>query len=152
MNFAILLPNHFYQCMPMFRFSFLFCLCFLFYLPAQAQKARKDLVRKWELTEIQLDKLRIAEQELRNKKGNTLIEFREDGSCLIIPALKDAKAKVNRWRLAENDSKLIITAKEEQSTKNHNQKFNIEKLSSKLLIISVGEKSDREIYTYKAIR
>jgi hypothetical protein len=152
MNFAILFPNHFYKLMPLLRFFFPLFLLLLCQLSAQAQKARKDLVRKWELVEIQLDKLRLGEQELRSKNGNTLIEFREDGSCLITPALKDAKAKVNRWRLAENDSKLIITAKEEQSAKNYNQKFNIEKLSGKLLIISTGEKSDREIYTYKAIR
>lgn len=139
--------------MSIFRSFFFFSLLFLFFtLPAQAQKARKDLVRKWELVEIQLDKLRLGEQELRSKKGNTLIEFREDGSCLITPALKDAKAKINRWRLAEDDSKLIITSKEEQSAKNYNQKFSIDKLSSKVLIISVGEKTDREVYTYKAIR
>ncbi len=139
--------------MSIFRSFFFFSLLFLFFtLPAQAQKARKDLVRKWELVEIQLDKLRLGEQELRSKKGNTLIEFREDGSCLITPALKDAKAKINRWRLAEDDSKLIITSKEEQSAKNYNQKFSIDKLSSKVLIISVGEKNDREVYTYKAIR
>lgn len=139
--------------MSIFRSFFFFSLLFLFFtLPAQAQKARKDLVRKWELVEIQLDKLRLSEQELRSKKGNTLIEFREDGSCLITPALKDAKAKINRWRLAEDDSKLIITSKEEQSAKNYNQKFSIDKLSSKVLIISVGEKTDREVYTYKAIR
>lgn len=152
MNFAILLFNHFSKLMPLLRLFLSLLLLVLCQLPVQAQKARKALVRKWELTEIQLDKLRIGEQELRDKKGNTLMEFREDGSCLITPALKDAKAKINRWRLAEDDSKLIITSKEEQSAKNYNQKFSIDKLSSKVLIISVGEKTDREVYTYKAIR
>jgi len=77
----------------------------------------------------------------------------EDGKCIIKAKNPQAAPKQNKWTLEENETTafLVIEAENDFGGK-VKTKFKIEEISAKKLVLSIGEKQDKEIYYYKAVR
>lgn len=113
---------------------------------------QKQLIRKWELAGVQMSKNFISAEELKRKNGNLSMQFFEDGRC-IIKTNNQAAPKQNKWILeeTEKDAFLIVEAENDFGGK-VKSRFRIEEISVKKLVLSIGDKQDKEIYSYKAIK
>ncbi|MGD1843704.1 MAG: lipocalin-like domain-containing protein [Thermonemataceae bacterium] len=115
------------------------------------QNDPEALVGKWELVEIDMHRLRLGEEALKAKKQNVVMEFKADQTYSIISPLRQAKVKTNQWKLTEEGKKIVLTS-EDSFGKKYDQVFVIEQLNKELLVLSVGEEVDKEVYTYKALK
>ena len=130
----------------------IFFLTFLLFLSAKshAQDATKAICYRWELTSLTMGARTIESAELRKKKNNMNMEFQEEGACTVIPSIQEAPIKKNKWRWEEEGKTLVIITLDEKN-KRVNQTFKVEKLTPKILVLSIGENKNREIFTYKNV-
>jgi hypothetical protein len=114
---------------------------------------QKQLTRKWELVSVQMSKKIISAEELKRKNNNLTMQIFEDGRCIIKANNPQAVAKQNKWLLEANEKEnfLIIEAENDFGGK-VKTKFKIEEISTKKLILSIGEAQDKETYYYKSIK
>ena len=131
--------------------SILFFAAFLLLsLKSHAQDATKAICYRWELTSLTMGARTIESAELRKKKNNMNMEFQEEGACTVIPSIQEAPIKKNKWRWEEEGKTLVIITLDEKN-KRVNQTFKVEKLTPKILVLSIGENKNREIFTYKNV-
>jgi hypothetical protein len=123
---------------------------FMFFQGFSQKDIRKTLLQKWILIEIKMDKRIITEQELQSK-DRMVMEFQENGKCLLIPSNRKAQIKTNRWVLGEDDKTIIINSKNDFGGELR-QNMLIEEISNKKLVLSAGEGKDKETYTYKQFK
>ena len=130
----------------------IFFLTFLLFLSlkSHAQDATKAICYRWELTSLTMGARTIESAELRKKKNNMNMEFQEEGACTVIPSIQEAPIKKNKWRWEEEGKTLVIITLDEKN-KRVNQTFKVEKLTPKILVLSIGENKNREIFTYKNV-
>ncbi|MCS6794616.1 MAG: hypothetical protein RMJ97_02400 [Raineya sp.] len=113
----------------------------------------KLLIRKWELQEIAIGQNKITFASLQSKQAVTRLEFSENGKCQIIPQSVQALPKENKWSVFQEENGWFLFIEAENDFGGRvKQKFKIEKINKKELILSLGEKNDKETYFYKAIR
>ncbi len=114
---------------------------------------QKLLVRKWELQEVTMGKNKMIMQAVPQRRRVVHMEFFENGKCVITFQPAQAPPKENKWSVVQEENSwfLLIEAENEFGGK-IKQKFKIEKISKKELILSLGEKDDKEIYSYKAVK
>ena len=114
---------------------------------------QKQLIRKWELAGVQMSKNFISAEELKRKNGNLSMQLFEDGRCVIKANSAQAVPKQNKWILEEIEQEafLIVEAENDFGGK-VKSRFRIEEISVKKLVLSIGDKQDKEIYSYKAIK
>jgi len=114
---------------------------------------QKQLIRKWELSGVQMSKNFISAEELKRKNGNLTMQFFEDGRCLIKSNNPQAIPKQNKWVLEEieKDAFLIVEAENDFGGK-VKSRFRIEEISVKKLVLSIEETQDKVTYFYKAIK
>ena len=129
---------------------FLLVFLLLFSLRTYGQDATKAICYRWELTCLTMGKRTIETAELRRKKNNMNMEFQEEGACTVIPSIQEAPIKKNKWRWEEEGKTLVIITLDEKN-KRVNQTFKVEKLTPKLLILSIGDEKNKEIFTYKNV-
>lgn len=122
----------------------------LFSVKSYAQDATKAICYRWELTSLTMGARTIETAELRQKKNNMNMEFQEEGACTVIPSIQEAPIKKNKWRWEEEGKSLVIITLDEKN-KRINQTFKVEKLTTKTLVLSIGENKNREIFTYKNV-
>lgn len=128
--------------------SKLLVIAYWLYLQADPQKL---LIRKWELQSIRMGNSTITFQELKAKKAGVQMIFTENGKCIVIPQSAKALPQENRWSLwQENEQWILEIEATNDFGRKIKQNLKIEKISKKELILSLGEKDDKEIYTYKA--
>ncbi len=130
--------------------TFFIFLFLVFSLKTQAQEATKALCYRWELTNLTMGKRTIETAELRQKRNNMNMEFQEEGACTVIPSIQEAPIKKNKWRWEEEGKTLVIITLDEKN-KRVNQTFKVEKLTPKLLVLSIGDEKNKEIFTYKNV-
>ena len=121
---------------------------------ASESPIQKQITRKWELSGVQISKNYISAEELKRKSGNLSMQLFEDGRCIIRANNPQAVPKQNKWSLEEDEINafLVIEAENDFGGK-VKSKFKIEEISSKKLVLSIGEKTqDKEIYYYKAAK
>jgi len=120
---------------------------------ASESPIRKQIARKWELSGVQMSKSFISAEELKSKNATITMQLFEDGKCIIKAKNPQAAPKQNKWTLEENETTafLVIEAENDFGGK-VKTKFKIEEISAKKLVLSIGEKQDKEIYYYKAVR
>ena len=130
----------------------IFSLTFLLFFSTNtyAQDATKAICYRWELTSLTMGARTIETAELRKKKNNMNMEFQEEGACTVIPSIQEAPIKKNKWRWEEEGKSLVIITLDEKN-KRVNQTFKVEKLTTKILILSIGDDKNREIFTYKNV-
>lgn len=111
----------------------------------------KLLSRSWQVVGMQIDGSVMSETQLANQQKNvvrTVLRFTPQGACYIyLLNRKGRVTKKNRWKFAEEQTKLII-----QPEVGEPQVFLIEKLSAKKMILSVEEQGRKTIFTYEAVK
>lgn len=128
--------------------SKLLVIAYWLYLQADPQKL---LIRKWELQSIRMGNSTITFQELKAKKAGVQMIFTENGKCIVIPQSAKALPQENRWSLwQENEQWILEIEAINDFGRKIKQNLKVEKINKKELILSLGEKDDKEIYTYKA--
>lgn len=115
---------------------------------------RKQIIRKWELSGVQMSKNYISAEELKRKNGNLMMQLFEDGRCIIKANHPQAFPKQNKWHLEEDETNTFLVVEAENDFGGKvKSKFRIEEISAKKLVLSIGEKTqDKEIYYYKAVK
>jgi len=128
-------------------------LVFVWLIASFVNPIQKQIARKWELSGMQISKNFISAEELKSKNANTTMQLFENGNCVIKSSNPQAVPKQNKWTLEEDGKNtfLVIEAENDFGGK-VKTKFKIEEISAKKLVLSVGEKQDKEIYYYKATR
>lgn len=110
------------------------------------------IIRKWQLVGIQTSSLHISEAELKAKNNIVIMEFVENGYCLI-KTTQATSVQKNKWDLHKDDKEIYILMESDNGFGEQvKQKMKIEEISKKKLVLSVGVDKDRELYTYKALR
>ncbi|GAB4123756.1 MAG: hypothetical protein OHK0045_03690 [Raineya sp.] len=95
----------------------------------------------------------ISAQELKRKNSNLTMQIFEDGRCVIRANNAMAVPKQNKWSLEEIEKEafLVIEAENDFGGK-VKSRFKIEEITTKKMVLSIGETQDKEIYFYKAIK
>jgi hypothetical protein len=128
-------------------------LVFVWLIASFVTPIQKQIARKWELSGVQISKNFISAEELKSKNATITMQLFEDGRCIIKANNPKAIPKQNKWILEKDDKTtfLVIEAENDFGGK-VKTKFKIEEISTKKLVLSLGEKQDKEIYYYKAVR
>jgi hypothetical protein len=110
------------------------------------------LAQKWQMEEMQVEGRKYSSEMLERQRQNglvTILQFNKNNTALVI--LKTPKGKTtkrNKWQFAENQTKLIIQPEGDEPT----QTFNIDKISSKKLVLSIVDNGAKQIFTYKVLK
>jgi len=131
------------------------CICVLFtgLMAFKPDPISEKLVRKWELVGVKTPSIKILEEELRMKNGNVVMEFLENGYCIIRPTKSEAGIKKNKWTLKKEEKETYIVMEADNGFGEPiKQNMVIEEISTKKLVLSVGLNKDKEVYTYKALK
>ncbi|PKQ68288.1 hypothetical protein [Raineya orbicola] len=125
---------------------------FILFLGLQ-EEPQKLLIRKWELKEVVMGKNKMIMQAVPNRRAVVYMEFFENGKCVITSQPAQSPPKENKWSVLQEESNWILHIEAENEFGGKvKQKFKIEKITKKELILSLGEKDDKETYFYKAIK
>ncbi|MEO1651996.1 MAG: hypothetical protein AAFU64_00475 [Bacteroidota bacterium] len=111
----------------------------------------KLLARSWQVVGMQIDGSKMDENQVARQQQNvvrTVLRFTPQGSCYIYLLNREGRVtKKNRWKFADEQTKLIIQPEEGDP-----QIFFIEKLSAKKMVLSVEEQGRKTIFTYEAVK
>ncbi|HAS46278.1 MAG TPA: hypothetical protein DCS93_37705 [Microscillaceae bacterium] len=119
-----------------------------------AKDRTKLLSRQWIMTGMEVNGKAISDKMLERQQRSgilTILEFRPNGNYNVrISTPKGRTTKRNKWRFEDKQKKLVIIAKE--SGKETEQAFDILKISSKKLILSLKDRRETQIFIYKAYK
>lgn len=115
----------------------------------------KQLARQWIMTGMEVNGKAISTKMIERQQRNgmlTILEFRKNGNCSVkIQTAQGRTTKRNTWKFEDNQKKLIITHKTKEGTETK-QVFEIIKISSKKLILSLKDRRETQIFIYKAYK
>jgi hypothetical protein len=115
----------------------------------------KQLARQWIMTGMEVNGKAISTKMIERQQRNgmvTILEFRKNGSCSVkIKTAQGRTTKRNKWRFEDKQKKLIITHKTKDGAETK-QVFDILKISSKKLILSLKDRRETQIFIYKAYK
>ncbi|MDX2305336.1 MAG: hypothetical protein NW226_21175 [Microscillaceae bacterium] len=129
-----------------------FLVLFTTQIKSFAQKGQNNaLLRKWEMIEMHIEGSTISEEMLERQRQSsvkTVMEFRSGGVCyLYIYTQKGRILKKNKWQLSEDQGKLTIQPEEGPA-----QSFDIVKISSKKMTLSIKDGNDTQLFTYRSVK
>ena len=136
-------------------FAFLYAAC-MTASPTHPTDLRDQLARKWLMIEMTMNGKKYDEKWLERQRQNGLasvLEFHKNGACQVhihtkgIGGRTQKKTTNNKWQLSEDGKQLTIKTEGEPS-----QVFDVVKISSKKLILSVGAEKEKQVFTYKSIK
>ncbi|MCS6821228.1 MAG: hypothetical protein NZ551_05085 [Microscillaceae bacterium] len=114
---------------------------------------KKMITQKWILTELRINKQVFSQEVLEQKQksiGITILEFLPNGTVYLHSKTPKSRPQIqtNQWKIeGEKENKLIIQTKVEGEVTS--QVFEIVKISTKKLILSLKEGRDIQIFTYR---
>ncbi|OJJ20469.1 hypothetical protein BKI52_18605 [marine bacterium AO1-C] len=114
----------------------------------------KLLSRQWIMTGMEVNGKAISDKMMERQQRSgilTILEFRANGNYNIrISTPKGRTTKRNKWRFEDKQKKLVIITKE--GGKEAEQAFDILKITSKKLILSLKDRRETQIFIYKAYK
>lgn len=114
----------------------------------------KLLSRQWIMTGMEVNGKAISNKMLERQQRSgilTILEFRANGNYNVrISTPKGRTTKRNKWRFEDNQKQLVTITKE--GGKETEQAFEILKISSKKLILSLKDRRETQIFIYKAYK
>ena len=114
----------------------------------------KLLSRQWIMTGMEVNGKAISDKMMERQQRSgilTILEFRANGNYNVrISTPKGRTTKRNKWRFEDQQKKLVIITKE--NGKETEQAFDILKISSKKLILSLKDRRETQIFIYKAYK
>lgn len=129
------------------------CILLLGAMAFKPDPITEKLIRKWELVGVKTANMNISEEEIKSKNGNVVMEFLGNGYCMIRPTKSEAAIKKNKWNLKKEEKAIYLIMEADNGFgESFKQNMVIEEISTKKLILSVGQDKDKEIYTYKALK
>lgn len=117
-------------------------------------KSKTELIaRKWVMQDMTVEGRTYSEEMVERQRRNglvTILQFSKSGACyVIIKTRKGRTTKKNKWQFLENETKLEI---QPEKNKLETQVFNIEKLSSKKMTLSLEDNGTKQVFTYKVLK
>lgn len=118
--------------------------------------AQSSVIGKWRLVEIRMHQIKITEEELAAKRLGNVMVFAEGGVCQVYPDNPKAKVLTSHWYWETSKKNpeikhLIIEARDPMG-KIVKQRFEVEKINRKTMVLHIGEGIDRESYVYRALK
>lgn len=115
----------------------------------------KLLARQWIMTGMEVNGKAISNTMMERQQRSgivTILEFSKNGRCSVkIRTPQGRTTKRNQWKFQDSQKKLVITHKE-KSGKETRQVFEIIKISSKKLILSMKDRRETQLFIYKAYK
>jgi hypothetical protein len=117
----------------------------------KTQDKSKYLLRQWVLTEMQVDNKKVSQQEFERQEKSgmkTVLHFQKGGVCMVY--IKTAKGRITRrntWKFSEDETKLTIKSESDPA-----MTFNIEKLTTKKMILVSEENNNKVKLTYNVFK
>lgn len=131
----------------------LVALCLSFWIMSYPVTDTEELlIRKWMMVEMQIEGKKYGESMLERQRSKglvTILQFAKGGLCYVFTKSPKGKTtKKNKWKLSEDGSKLTIQPEEGSQA----QSFDIVKISSKKLVLSLNDGKNTQVFTYKALK
>lgn len=117
-----------------------------------AQGNSKALCRSWIMSKMDMEGSQYSEELVERQQRNgivTVLQFTPNGACYVkITTPKGKTTKRNQWKLLDNDTQLML----QPEAQNQAQTFDIIKLTSKVMILSIEEDGRKSTFHYKAYK
>ncbi len=118
----------------------------------QAQGNNKALCRSWIMSKMDMEGSQYSEEMVERQQRNgivTVLQFAPNGACYVkISTSKGKTTKRNQWKLLDNNKQLVL----QPEVQNQAQTFDIIKLTSKVMILSIEENGVKSTFHYKAYK
>lgn len=115
----------------------------------------KLLARQWIMVGMEINGKAISDKMMARQQRNgmvSIVEFSKSGRCNIRIRTSQARTtKRNEWKFEDKQKKLVITHKPKNGAETK-QVFDIIKISSKKLILSLKDRRETQIFIYKAYK
>ncbi len=134
------------------RISLFLILISLLQMSFITKDSTKLISRAWVMSRLEMGKQVYAEDIVERQRSNgikTVLDFKSNGVCYIkVITPKGGTTKKNTWKIIEEKNQLVMYPEDKSQT----QAFDIVKLSSKVLVISLEEDGIISTFYYKVYK
>jgi hypothetical protein len=116
------------------------------------QKSTKLISRSWIMSKMDMGQQQYSEEMMERQRSNgikTVLQFTPNGACYIrIITPNGSTTKKNTWKIMEGENQLVMYPEEKSQV----QTFDIIKLTSKVMILSIDDDGIKSTFHYKAYK